>query len=51
MAGHADSDITLKIYTHYCKDIDNSKQTLEKIFGKIAYIEIKQIKIKMVGTN
>ena len=33
MAGHADSDITLKIYTHYCKDIDNSKQTLEKIFG------------------
>ena len=33
MAGHASSDITLKIYTHYCKDIDNSKEVLEKIFA------------------
>lgn len=33
MAGHASSDITLKIYTHYCKEIDNSKEVLEKLFA------------------
>ena len=33
MAGHSSSDVTLKIYTHYCKDIDNSKEVLEKIFA------------------
>ncbi len=31
-AGHANSDITLKIYTHYCQDIDNSIDVMEKIF-------------------
>ena len=38
MAGHATTDITLKIYTHYAKDIDNSKEVLEKIFSKKAFI-------------
>lgn len=38
MAGHATTDITLKIYTHYPKYIDNSKEVLEKIFSKKAFI-------------
>lgn len=38
IAGHATTDITLKIYTHYAKDIDNSKEVLEKIFAKKAFI-------------
>ena len=33
MAGHASSDITLSVYTHYCKDIDDSKEVMEKIFA------------------
>lgn len=33
LAGHANSDITLKIYTHYCQDIDNSIDAMEKIFA------------------
>ncbi len=33
LAGHANSDITLKIYTHYCQDIDNSTDVMETIFG------------------
>lgn len=34
LAGHADSDITLSIYTHYCHDIDNSVDIMEKLFTK-----------------
>ncbi|MBQ7351349.1 MAG: site-specific integrase [Clostridia bacterium] len=34
MAGHSKPNTTLKIYTHYCKDIDNSKKVLESIFKK-----------------
>lgn len=33
LAGHANSDITLKIYTHYCKDIDNSSEVMETLFA------------------
>ncbi len=32
LAGHANSDITLKIYTHYCQDIDDSIDIMEKLF-------------------
>jgi len=33
LAGHANCDITLKVYTHYNKDVDDSKDILEKIFA------------------
>ena len=33
LAGHANSDITFKIYTHYFQDIDNSIDIMEKIFA------------------
>jgi len=34
LAGHATPEITLKIYTHYRKDTDNSKEIFEKVFAK-----------------
>lgn len=36
MAGHVNAETTLKIYTHYSKDADNSKDILNKLFANIA---------------
>ncbi len=36
MAGHVDTDITLKIYTHYSKSVDNSEEVLERIYAEMA---------------
>ena len=36
MAGHVNAETTLKIYTHYTKDADNSKDILNKLFANIA---------------
>ncbi len=33
MAGHANTDITLKIYTHYNKSADNSVEVLDRIYS------------------
>lgn len=35
LAGHATSDITLKIYTHYCPDVEESKGLVENLFKNI----------------
>jgi integrase/recombinase XerC len=33
LAGHSSIEVTLRIYTHYVKDTDNSKEVLDRLFG------------------
>ena len=32
LAGYVDAETTIKIYTHYNPDVDNSKEILNKLF-------------------